>query len=175
MPDGQPPPLSFDDDRDLFAVPSKPPSPPATRRDDYQTSVDAAATVAKAQATIRDAVLAHALAAGPEGFTDDDLVQLSPGTPESSWRKRRTELLQEGWVVQTDRERVNRFGNKETVWVHRDHVLQPPALRSRQHKPKPDEVEAAFLTIDRWARQMKHEGRLFVGELETAIATLKAR
>lgn len=132
---------------DLFAAPLR---HPATRTGDHQTSVEAADKAAVTQRTIRGAVLAYGAAAGREGFIDDDLVEARGGQgPESSWRKRRGELVEEGYLIDSGRTRLNHFGNKEIVWVHRNFVVDAPPIKER---PKPvDSVEARQKVEDRKA------------------------
>ncbi len=168
------PPLELGDD-DLFVLPPvKPPHGPHTGRDHPETSHKAADTIRPALPTIRAEVLRYAEVAGPPGFIDDDLVRAHPDNPESSYRKRRSELTEECWILDSGRRRLNRDGNECVVWVHRDFVLQPPAVRQPQKKPAAGDVGAAFATLRRWARQMRNEGRLFVPELDGAIDTLES-
>lgn len=96
-----------------------------TRREDYPTSEAAADSVERA--TIRGKVLAFA-ETNWMGFIDDDLRALDPGAPESSFRKRRTELMQDGLIVATDSTRLNKHGKDATVFVHRKFHPNPPPI-----------------------------------------------
>ena len=99
------------------------------RRDDHATSIAAATTVRRV--TLRQCVLDIALQKGALGITDDELKVAHPDTPESSVRKRRTELAQENVLLDTGRTRMNRHGQDEAVWVHRDFHAFPPPLVER--------------------------------------------
>lgn len=90
------------------------------RRDDPDTSHTAAASVRRS--TIRDAVIAFAKAAGPGGFIDHDLRAIDPNAPESSLRKRRSELTKEGILINTGNTRTNDNGVSAFIWKHRDHT-----------------------------------------------------
>jgi hypothetical protein len=92
---------------------------PATRRDDYATSRAASDALKPVTGKIALEVLAFARRYGPMGITDDDLKAGFPDAPESSYRKRRTELAQRGYLVDSGRTRTNRHGREETVWVLR--------------------------------------------------------
>lgn len=74
------------------------------------------------RATIRDAVLAFAKSAGAAGFIDHDLRAINPDAPESSIRKRRSELTQQGIIVNTGNTRTNENGVSAFIFKHRDHT-----------------------------------------------------
>jgi hypothetical protein len=93
---------------------------PATRRDDYATSIAAADALKPVTGKIALEVLSFARRYGPIGITDDDLKAYFRDAPESSYRKRRTELAQLGYLVDSGKVRPNRHGRDETVWVIRD-------------------------------------------------------
>lgn len=99
------------------------------RRDDHATSIAAASSVRRV--TLRQCVLDIALRAGRNGITDDELKVAHPDTPESSVRKRRTELAQENVLLDTGRTRLNRHGQAEAIWLHRDFHWSPPPLVDR--------------------------------------------
>lgn len=107
------------------------------RKDDHATSIAAAETVNPA--TLRARVLHFADACGRDGFTDSYLRGLDRNRPESSMRKRRTELAQENWLIDTGRTRENEHGQQEIVWVHRDHCVSPPPLKQREPQISKDE------------------------------------
>lgn len=91
---------------------------PGTRSDDHETSLEAAATVVKVRGTIARRVLEHAASDDVSGlgFIDDDLKALYPDAPESSYRKRRTELAAAGYLSSAGDQRKNRKGQRELVW-----------------------------------------------------------
>lgn len=108
------------------------------RRDDHETSVKAAKGVRRF--TLRETVAEFARDCERTGFIDDDLKAYWPQKPESSLRKRRTELAQENVVVETGLTRVNRAGQDEKVWVHRDYHPSPPEIVERDTSPKASKV-----------------------------------
>lgn len=142
---------------------------PRTGRDHPETSFDAADTIRPAVGTIREQVLAFALAHG--GFIDDELAAAHPDSPESSFRKRRTELAEEGWIVDTGETRRNRQGNECVIWVHRDRHPNPPPLRGRgpSKAAVQNDARAMVPQLHAWAKQMRSEGRgAFANGLEEA-------
>lgn len=108
-----------------------------TRMPDHKTSMAAAAVVQPQRATLKSLVLQFAKDAGPAGFIDESLRdEIGPSRPESSLRKRRTELAEKNWVVPAGYTRRNKYGQDSTVWVHRDHHPNPPPLVSSPKKRK---------------------------------------
>lgn len=89
---------------------------PLVRTDDHATSQKAAAKVERAITAKRREVLEYALFRSDKGFTDDELIVKFSNAPESTYRKRRTELTQDGDLEDTGMERPNRAGNMQTVW-----------------------------------------------------------
>lgn len=112
------------------------------RRNDHATSIKAARGVRRW--TLREEVIQFALDAGYNGFTDDDLKAAWAYRPESSLRKRRTELTQENILLATALTRQNRFGQEERVWCHRDrhrYVNGPiPPVVERDTTPKQSQM-----------------------------------
>ncbi len=104
------------------------------RHNDHSTSKRAASGVRRF--TLRERVIEHARLTKNYGFTDDELKADHPQHPESSFRKRRTELAQENRIVETGALRANRFGQAEKVWVHRDFHPSPPPIVERDTTPK---------------------------------------
>jgi len=98
-----------------FAWPTGMPLP-ATRTDDHETSRAAAAAVAKVSGQIARRVLFYAAEVAGLGFIDDDLKVAFPNAPESSYRKRRTELAAAGYLSSAGDQRKNRNGRLELVW-----------------------------------------------------------
>lgn len=109
------------------------------RKPDHSTSVAAAQTVKRQ--TLRQLVEEHALGVGGRGFIDDDLKAAWPDSPESSVRKRRSEMAEENLILETGRTRLNRKGQSEKVWMHRQFHHNPPPIVERQKKPsRADEI-----------------------------------
>ena len=161
----QPPPLDFADDGDLFAVPPAK-SKPATRTDDHPTSIKAAARAEAAQGTIRFHVHKFAKDAGEAGFIDADLIAAFPDAPESSYRKRRSELTAEGLIVDSGRQRQNDHGNDEIVWIHREVAFQltPPShMKREQWDQLLRDLSAKANVVSGWSTQMIAEGRSAFG------------
>lgn len=110
--------------------------------------------------TIRQRVINYALR-HPLGFIDEDLHRMDPDAPESSIRKRRTELTDEGVILSCGDERqLNSKGQSCTVWRHRNHVLNPPPLRARVKKPsKLDELRSENAMLRAQAEQAAEQER----------------
>jgi hypothetical protein len=129
------------------------------RHSDHATSIAAAATVRRV--TLRQCVLDIAERAGRVGVTDDELKIAHPDTPESSVRKRRTELAQENVLLDTGRTRLNRHGQAEAVWVLRDfHPCPPPVLNRTQAMSKDNQIatlQARVRGLECAMRQAIHE------------------
>lgn len=90
--------------------------PPMVRREDPDTSKDAAVRVRKSAGRLRHLVLvAHQLA--PNGLTDDELAERYPEENPPSLGKRRSELAAEGHVRDSGRRRMTRRGSSAIVWV----------------------------------------------------------
>lgn len=127
------------------------------RRSDHRTSVLAAASVKRV--TLRELVLRHAAAAEARGITDDDLKAAWPEKPESSVRKRRTELAQENRLIETAYVRTNRQGQEERVWVHRDFHHNPPPIREREKVvSKSDQIVRLEAEVRRLQRILDSNG-----------------
>jgi hypothetical protein len=89
-------------------------SRPMHGRGDHQTSVEAAAKVALKISPKRLAVLAFAQQHGP--FIDSQLKAHWPDAPESTYRKRRSELAAVGLLEATGGKVPNDKGSNEIVW-----------------------------------------------------------
>lgn len=122
-------------------------------RDDPITSVMAAEAVSNCRWTIRERVLDFARRC-QHGFIDEEVGMLQPGAPESSYRKRRTELTDENVIVASTETRRNSAGQPCVIFYHRDNIQNPPPLRAREKKPS------------RFAALQER-----VAKLETAVAT----
>lgn len=108
---------------------------------DHATSIKAARGVRRF--TLREQVMEFARASLAHGFTDDDLKAAQPDRPESSLRKRRTELAQENRLLENGFTRKNRFGQDEKVFVHRDYHPSPPPIIERDTTPKQSKLARA--------------------------------
>lgn len=172
------PPLNFDDDDPFGLPPIKQPRGPHTGRDHPDTSRRAADKVTPAVGSIRRQVEAFWHARGEAGTIDDEMMEaLSPddqSRADNSYRPRRVELSDANILLDSGRRRNNARGNPCVVWVHRDFVKEAPPIQAPQPKakPVPDEVRAAFATLNMWSEAMKREGRLSRG-LQDAIDTLR--
>lgn len=103
-------------------------------RDDPITSTRAAERVSNRKWTLRQRVEDFARRCH-YGFIDADLLLLDPDAPESSLRKRRTELADENRIIASEETRKNDKGQDCIVWYAREHVSNPPPLRAREKKP----------------------------------------
>jgi hypothetical protein len=117
--------------------------PGMLREDDYATSVEAAKTVVHKQGTIRAKVEQYSIERAAYGFIDDDLRErFGLHHPESSFRKRRTELAQDGVILNSGQSRPNRNGDQATVWVHKDYAsptatpVDGPRRREKIERPR---------------------------------------
>lgn len=129
---------------------------------------DAVTSVAAARGlkreTLKSRVMAFAREAGVFGFLDEELFAIDPSRPESSLRKRRTELFQAGWILDAGYDRKNSHGQPSKVWVHREHSLNPPPL-GKVEKPKKWTAEDERAAVVKWL-----ESRDGVGSEYLAIA-----
>lgn len=122
--------------------------PAVARTTDPQTSHDAAEAVTPATPTIRKQVWDFAQGRGPEGFIDEDLVLKWPDAPESSYRKRRCELTESNYILDSGRTRRNRAGMDCIVWVARVFVPNAPPTTKLEARPTVDQAEARRLVRD---------------------------
>lgn len=104
------------------------------RQPDHRTSIAAAATVSRRKITIRQRVEDFAKLCS-YGFIDESLLALDTSAPESSFRKRRTELCEENIIIASEQTRQNSKGQDCTVFYHRDHMIDPPPIKPRVQKP----------------------------------------
>jgi hypothetical protein len=118
------------------------PEPHMTRGSgDHPTSKKAARKVARTKTTVRDLVNQFAMRA-PQGFIDEAMVKMRPDWAESTARKRRTELTEENYILDSGREMKNSLGNDVTVWIHRSFHPNPPPIIARKVKPTRKQLEA---------------------------------
>lgn len=113
------------------------------RRDGPITSIMAAQVAARRKMLVRERVETFARFR-PHGFTDYELFEFArdlavalgePVPPESTARKRRTELCEERRIIASEETRLNDHDSPVTVYFHRDHILNPPPLKAQERKP----------------------------------------
>ncbi len=108
---------------------------PHTARTAPDTSRVAARRIAPRLPAIREQVLAYALAAGPTGFTDEQIINRLEHVPVNSLRPRRCELADENRLIDSGRREKNGAGNDCVVWLHRDFAADPPPIVERATGP----------------------------------------
>lgn len=129
-----------DQDRGMHRVP------------DHRTSILAAGTVLQTRDTLKSRVMQFARDAGPAGFIDEELVKMAPDRPESSLRKRRTELTAANWIIGTGRERKNSHNQAVEIFVHRDHCFNPPPVGTIPGKTKESAAQAERAAVVKYLR-----------------------
>jgi len=107
------------------------------QRDGRDTSAVAAAKVKRV--SLRAKVERFALER-PFGFIDEGLRLMFPDAPESSLRKRRTELTQENRILDSGSTIANSHGNAVVIWTHRDFVRNPPPIIEREVPQSKDDL-----------------------------------
>jgi hypothetical protein len=156
---------------DLFA-----PGQAHARRDDPETSHEAAAAVTPDLRQLQARVADYARRAGPDGFTDaqmeDDLDD-----PGSTLRTRRSELTARNIVL--DSGRTRRHGDsarQRIIWLHRDFVpgappvCEPPAPATPADRAEGKAMSARLGVL---AASLRREGRsALADELERAGAIM---
>lgn len=100
------------------------------RRADHETSIAAGAAVTRRLTTLMAAVYKAIKRSGTLGLTDSEVTSAvlaagHPEAPDSTYRKRRTELTQLGHVKWNGARRRNPKGSMEKVWVISDN---PPLI-----------------------------------------------
>ncbi len=86
-----------------------------TRKTDPETSHEAAISVADRASELQRQVLAFAESAGPDGFTDVEMNRHFHHTG-STYRTRRSELVDAGKIVDSTKRRVYDGGRRHIVW-----------------------------------------------------------
>jgi hypothetical protein len=91
------------------------------RKENPDTSKEAAESIQKSRVRIRSEVVSYALMRGAEGFTDESLSRwfLCNG---SSYRTRRSELTKSGVIVPSRKRARLASGRHAVVWVHKDYA-----------------------------------------------------
>lgn len=97
------------------------------RRTNRKTSHDAAAGVTPRLPTQKKLVTHWAQKRGPGGFIDLQLEEAFPNLRPQSVRTRRSELVACNIILDSKTIR-HAEGADHTVWVHRDHVENPPPI-----------------------------------------------
>ena len=95
-----------------------------TRERDHDTSIAASKKVMPKISMLMGRVLSEISMAGVLGLTDSELrlrmiTAGFPNGPESTYRKRRSELFARGYVIWSGDFRTNERGSKEKVWIVR--------------------------------------------------------
>lgn len=100
------------------------------RNSDPQTSHEAAAAATQGIERQRALVRAYAKSRGDRGFMDIDLEEAHPLESDSGLRTRRSELTARNIVLDSGRrDRAPGSTRRRIVWVHRDFVDNPPAIK----------------------------------------------
>lgn len=125
------------------------------RRDAPDTSRMAAAAIQPVRFTVRQKVDDFAKQHS-QGFIDEELEANWPNMTSSTLRARRSELVDDGFIFDCGRRRMNSKGRLQIVWLHRDHHPCPPPLRERQPKMSKDHQ---IVTLEAKVRSLQHAMR----------------
>ncbi len=106
---------------DLIYVPIAPERPPAQRHS--PTSVAAGERIEPKAGTLRARVL-DAIRGAVDGLTDEEGQKLT-GINPNTYRPRRVELWEAGWIVHRNRTRKVTSGNDAVVWYAQSADLSP--------------------------------------------------
>ena len=87
------------------------------RATDPDTSREAAESLQETLSEKRQAVLALFKEAGADGLTDHQVCRHWPHAPESTYRKRRSELAQMGLLIDTGRREKRDGPTNRIVWA----------------------------------------------------------
>lgn len=126
------------------------------RRTDPGTSHEAAAAATLGIERQRKLVEAFAKGRGERGFMDIELEEAHPNESDSGLRTRRSELTARNIILDSGRrDRAPQSARKRIVWVHRDHVPDPPPMREAPPNAAQTEVlkgeahqKAAWLRLE---------------------------
>lgn len=115
------------------------------RRDDPDTSHDAAKAVTPDLRQLQARVADYARRAGPAGFTDAQMTEaLEDGG--STFRTRRSELTARNIILDSgQRRRWGDSARKRIVWVHREFVADAPPIVEPASSQAADRAEARAL------------------------------
>lgn len=153
------------------------------RNTDPDTSHEAADAASVEIRNKRAVVAEYADRRGPAGFMDAQMSQ-DLGDEGSTLRTRRSELTAQNIIL--DSGRRGRWGDSDReriIWVHRNHVANPPpvldadliALGRQAERENRQEIDAMAREMDAIARQFRTEGRSYVCERLEACALLLRR
>lgn len=144
-----------------------------TREDDHDTSIEAAKRI-EDDLRPKQRLVYQAHAAHPvHGLTDSELrayidAKLGFKAPESTYRKRRTELTDMGFIEATNMRRENAAGSAECVW----RIVANPTFRAQTRKQS--KLNAAVSrTMEACAKIAEEHGNdLFEKEVGRRIAAI---
>lgn len=145
------------------------------RREDPQTSHDAARAITPSVGTIRNQVEAYAFGKGERGFIDEQLSTAFDAADKSSYRTRREELTKAGTIVDSGKTKANAGGRQCIVWVHRTFAGLPPLELPPPDKRTKENAEQVVRVLMEAADQMRKEGRIqFSAQLQEAAGLARA-
>lgn len=94
-----------------------------TRKTDPETSLEAAKSVSDRVSQLQQEVLAYATKVGPDGFTDIEMNFHFRHTG-STYRTRRSELVEAGKIVDSTNRRTYSGGRRHIVWCLAEHLKE---------------------------------------------------
>ena len=94
-----------------------------TRKTDPETSLEAAKSVSDRVSQLQQEVLAYATKSGPDGFTDIEMNFHFRHTG-STYRTRRSELVDAGKIVDSTKKRTYSGGRRHIVWCLAEHLKE---------------------------------------------------
>jgi hypothetical protein len=103
--------------------------------------------------------------AGDQGCTDDEIEVLTQGRAHQSMSPRRNELVRQGLVCNSGRQRITRNGQMATVWVLGLGVALRGAPNHRAVRPKDEEIREAEAEIGRLVDESGFPESLALGKL----------
>lgn len=143
------------------------------RVSDHATSEAAAAKVSQRKPTIRALVLIYAQQAS-NGFIDDDLRVIDPDAPESSLRKRRSELTDDNLILDSGRTRHNKHGLESKVWIHRKFHPNPPPEKIKVRGSRAEAMQRRKREAIMWNALVECAYRFVFSHSDAARATAEA-
>lgn len=148
------------------------------RRDDPDTSHEAAAAVTPGLRELQARVETFAKSAGLEGFTDAEM-EAALDDAGSTLRTRRSELAARNIVLDSGLRRT--FGDsprRRIVWLHRSFVDNPPPVQDAPRVLTKEERGRGLehvVRLEAGARQMRNEGRsAFADQLTEAANYIRS-
>lgn len=120
-----------------------------TRTDDHATSIAAAARIADKLRPLQRMVYMQLAQAGDDGLTDSELRARCDAAylkrPESTYRKRRSELVAMGIVEPTGQRRNNQSGQPEKAYRVNRHDIQDIQIPKRSRTSRGISYELGIL------------------------------